>query len=167
MRYEQFYKTKHKNHTLYWDHALGTAALKARFDTGEKELTVSLYQAIVLLLFNEVDELTYTDILEQTRMVVARANRPGGLSAGDGDWVPDEQELKRTLQSLACGKKRVLKKHPAGRDVGTKDVFRFNAEFTDPRYQVHINSIQVKETVSPLSITCCRALIGNVNDGIG
>ena len=27
------------------------------------------------------------------------------------------------------------------------DTFVFNADFTDPRIQVHINSIQVKETV--------------------
>jgi cullin-4 len=55
--------------------------------------------------------------------------------------------LKRTLQSLACGKKRVLKKSPVGREVEEDDVFRFNADFTDPRPKVHINSIQVKETV--------------------
>jgi cullin-4 len=57
-------------------------------------------------------------------------------------------ELQRTLQSLACGKKKVLKKIPAGRDVNNTDVFRFNAEFTDPRPKFHINSIQVKETVN-------------------
>jgi cullin-4 len=49
---------------------------------------------------------------------------------------------------LACGKKRVLKKIPSGRDVNNTDLFRFNADFTDPRPKVHINSIQVKETVS-------------------
>lgn len=55
--------------------------------------------------------------------------------------------MQRTLQSLACGKKRVLRKEPVGKDVNKTDVFHFNAEFTDERYQVHINSIQAKETV--------------------
>lgn len=60
----------------------------------------------------------------------------------------EDAELRRTLQSLACGKKKVLKKRPVGRDVNDSDVFVFNAEFTDERARVHINQIQVKETVS-------------------
>jgi cullin-4 len=41
----------------------------------------------------------------------------------------------------------VLKKRPAGKDVNDGDVFVFNDAFEDPRAKVHINSIQVKETV--------------------
>lgn len=52
-----------------------------------------------------------------------------------------------TLQSLALGNKRVLKKRAAGKDVLETDVFYFNADFTDARQKIHINSIQVKETV--------------------
>jgi cullin-4 len=59
----------------------------------------------------------------------------------------DDGELRRTLQSLACGKKKVLKKNPPGRDVGDGDVFRYNPDFEDPRAKVHINSIQAKVTV--------------------
>ena len=59
----------------------------------------------------------------------------------------DEAELKRTLQSLACGKKKVLKKIPVGKDVDDTDVFRFNADFHDPHHVVHINSIQAKVSV--------------------
>ncbi|KAI0358895.1 Cullin-4B [Trametes cingulata] len=124
--YTEFYKKNHQGRKLDWDHALGTATLKARFDAGEKELSVSLYQAAILLLFNEEATVSYADIKAQT-----------GLEDG---------ELQRTLQSLACGKKRVLRKQPPGKDVNATDVFHFNAEFTDPRYQVHINSIQAKET---------------------
>ncbi len=61
--------------------------------------------------------------------------------------LTEDAELRRTLQSLACGKKRVLKKLPAGKDVNDEDVFHFNLDFTDPQFRVHINSIQVKETV--------------------
>lgn len=61
--------------------------------------------------------------------------------------VIEDGELRRTLQSLACGKKRVLKKQPSGKDVNDGDLFLFNADFTDAAFRVHINSIQVKETV--------------------
>jgi cullin-4 len=64
----EFYKTKHQGRKLEWDHALGTATLKARFNAGQKELSVSLYQAVVLILFNETVELPFTDILAQTNM---------------------------------------------------------------------------------------------------
>lgn len=57
-------------------------------------------------------------------------------------------DLKRTLQSLACGKQKVLKKKPVGPDVNESDAFYFNDDYTNPRYQVRIDSIQVKETVS-------------------
>ncbi|KAH7907189.1 Cullin-4B [Hygrophoropsis aurantiaca] len=124
--YTKFYTNKHAGRKLDWDHSLGTATLKARFPAGSKDLTVSLYQAIVLLLFNEDVELGYKQIAEATMM--------------------EESELKRTLQSLACGNKKVLKKRPVGKDVHDDDAFYFNAEFTDPRAKVHINSIQVKET---------------------
>ncbi|KAG2342628.1 Cullin-domain-containing protein [Suillus weaverae] len=124
--YTTFYKIKHQGHKLDWDHSLGTATVKARFAAGPKDLTVSLYQAVVLLLFNDETEIGYRQILEETRM--------------------DEGELRRTLQSLACANKKVLKKRPVGKDVNDKDIFYFNAGFTDPRAKVHINSIQAKET---------------------
>ncbi|KAH9920321.1 Cullin-4B [Fomitopsis serialis] len=125
-KYTAFYKNKHSGRKLDWDHTLGTATLKARFNSGDKELSVSLYQGIVLLLFNESAELSFKEIKDQTRM--------------------DDAELRRTLQSLALGKKRVLRKVPVGKEVGDGDDFHYNADFSDPRYQVHINSIQVKET---------------------
>jgi cullin-4 len=66
--YVAFYKARHKGHKLEWHHVLGTATLKARFNAGQKELSVSLYQAVILLLFNEATELSYTDILDHTQM---------------------------------------------------------------------------------------------------
>ncbi len=64
--YRDFYRIKHQGHKLDWDHALGTATLKARFKNAEKELSVSLHQAVVLLLFNENDELSVAEIQAQT-----------------------------------------------------------------------------------------------------
>lgn len=66
--YGNYYKQKHSGHTLDWDHALGTVTLLGRFQPGNKELSVSLYQAVVLLLFNDTPELPYAEILTQTRM---------------------------------------------------------------------------------------------------
>lgn len=65
----------------------------------------------------------------------------------------EDEVLRPTLQSLACGKKKVLKKRPAGKDVNDDDVFVFNNAFEDPRAKVHINTIQVKETVSAATLS--------------
>lgn len=54
----------------------------------------------------------------------------------------------------------MLKKLPPGRDVDDDDVFEFNDAFTDPRAKVHINSIQVKETVRTSSPQAPFVLLG-------
>jgi cullin-4 len=50
------------------------------------------------------------------------------------------------LQSLACAKIRPLTKHPKGRDINPTDTFTLNASFTDPKYRIKINTVQLKET---------------------
>lgn len=89
---------------------------------------MSLFQVLVLLLFNEDNELTLEDIKQRTAI--------------------EETELSRTLQSLACGKARVLSKLPKGRDVVKGDKFVFNNEFRNKLFRIKINQIQMKETVS-------------------
>lgn len=128
-RFEIFYKGKHTGRVLKWKHSLAHCSIKAKFPKGPKELLVSAYQAVVLLLFNSVPPegfLAYEQISKGT-----------GLKGTD---------LDRTLQSLACGKARVLNKHPKGRDVNNTDTFTFNTSFMDRKYRVKINQIQHKET---------------------
>jgi cullin-4 len=73
-----------------------------------KEFQVSLYQALVLLLFNQHLDLSYKDIQEHTKI----------RSYFYFLFTPilfifiDDAELQRTLQSLACGKIRLLNKKP-------------------------------------------------------
>jgi cullin-4 len=67
-RFTLYYKAKHSGRALSWDHGLGTATLKARFSPGVKELSVSLYQAAVLLLFNQSSQISLQEIKDQTEM---------------------------------------------------------------------------------------------------
>ena len=146
-KYGEHYKFKHSGRILDWIHSLGTAILKAQFKAGTKELSVSLYQAVVLLLFNEATEIPFVDIKEQTNIgKISFILLYFCLTHLPVSWLDDE-ELRRVLQSLACAKKKVLKKLPAGRDVHDADIFKFNADFDDPRPKVHINSIQAKVSV--------------------
>jgi cullin 4 len=67
--FADFYKKKHGNRVLNWDNSLGNASVIGNFKGGKKELLVSLYQAIVLLQFNEISGgIGYTEIEAATRM---------------------------------------------------------------------------------------------------
>jgi cullin 4 len=58
-----------------------------------------------------------------------------------------DNELRRTLQSLACGQKRVLLKSSKGKEINDSDIFTFNADFTDNRRHVVIPNIAHDDTV--------------------
>ena len=55
-----------------------------------------------------------------------------------------DTDLVRTLQSLACGKFRVLTKNPKGRDVNPSDTFAFNDTFTCPLAKIKIMQVASK-----------------------
>ncbi|XP_072401767.1 cullin-4B [Diabrotica undecimpunctata] len=124
--FKDFYLSKHSGRKLQFQPTLGHCVLKAIFKGGKKELVVSLFQTVIILLFNDYDELSLEDIKAATNI--------------------EDGELRRTLQSLACGKARVLNKIPKGRDVEDNDKFRFNNDFTNKLYRIKINQIQMKET---------------------
>lgn len=67
-RFTRYYKSKHSGRVLEWDHALGTAVLKTRFKAGVKDLSLNLHQALVLLQFNDEDEIPFQDLKERLRM---------------------------------------------------------------------------------------------------
>lgn len=78
---------KYQGRRLVWQHAADTLVIKARFPAGTKELSLSFYQGIVLMCFNATDTLPFLEIKARTNI--------------------EEEELKRTLQSLACAKVRL------------------------------------------------------------
>lgn len=60
--FNTYYLVKHTGRKLQWQPTLGHCVLKARFDAGPKDLQVSLFQALVLLLFNGKDTLSFEEI---------------------------------------------------------------------------------------------------------
>jgi len=124
--FNKFYQGKYSGRKLQWQASLGHCVLRANFKSGQKELQVSLFQALCLLQFNNTDELSLEDMKEATNI--------------------EDGEMRRTLQSLACGKARVLTKLPKGKDINDGDKFVYNKEFTNALFKIKINQIQLKET---------------------
>uniref|UniRef100_A0A2K5Q096 Cullin-4B n=1 Tax=Cebus imitator TaxID=2715852 RepID=A0A2K5Q096_CEBIM len=134
--FKTFYLGKHSGRKLQWQSTLGHCVLKAEFKEGKKELQVSLFQTLVLLMFNEGEEFSLEEIKQAT-----------GIEDG---------ELRRTLQSLACGKARVLAKNPKGKDIEDGDKFICNDDFRHKLFRIKINQIQMKETVEEQASTTER-----------
>ncbi|KAA0709411.1 Cullin-4B [Triplophysa tibetana] len=134
--FKTFYLGKHSGRKLQWQSTLGHCVLKAEFKEGKKELQVSLFQTLVLLMYNEGEEFSLEDIKLAT-----------GIEDG---------ELRRTLQSLACGKARVLMKTPKSKDVDDGDKFLCNDDFKHKLFRIKINQIQMKETVEEQASTTER-----------
>ncbi|KAM3728636.1 Cullin-4A [Dirofilaria immitis] len=123
--FQNFYFSKHSGRKLQWQHSLSQLLLRAQFNV-VKELQVTMFQALVLLLFNDKLEWTYEEIQLATKI--------------------EKSELERTMQSLACGKLRVLKKMPRGKDIESNDLFAFNPECNEKLYRIRISQVQMKET---------------------
>uniref|UniRef100_A0A8C9U3K5 Cullin 4B n=1 Tax=Scleropages formosus TaxID=113540 RepID=A0A8C9U3K5_SCLFO len=131
--FKTFYLGKHSGRKLQWQSTLGHCVLKAEFKEGKKELQVSLFQTLVLLMFNEGEEFSLEEIKQATGI--------------------EDSELRRTLQSLACGKARVLSKIPKSKDVEDGDKFTCNDDFKHKLFRIKINQIQMKETSSKIGNT--------------
>ena len=153
--YDAHYKQKHTGRRLTWKHGLAHCVVRAQFPKGQKELGVSSFQAIVLLLFNELannETLTYPQIQDATGLCTPPSSpSPRPLQptppANPHPFSSADVELTRTVQSLACARHRVLRKTPHSRDINPAgDVFAYNPSFTSPLTRIKINQIQLRET---------------------
>ncbi|KAG0150085.1 hypothetical protein CROQUDRAFT_652767 [Cronartium quercuum f. sp. fusiforme G11] len=127
-QYERFYSTRHSGRRLGWHPELGHLELKIKFRKSVHELHVSTMAGVVVLLFDGMEEgrkFTYPEIRAAT-----------GLTDGD---------LKRTLQSLACAKYKILLKEPRSKEINEDvDTFKFNYAFTNPMTRIKIQTITNK-----------------------
>ncbi|CAJ0748125.1 2552_t:CDS:10 [Entrophospora sp. SA101] len=138
--FKDFYLSKHSGRNLKWQNSLGHCIISANFPISNKELVVSLYQAVILLIYNNYEDVSQRVTYEEIKAIT-------GL------------DLTLTLQSLACGKIRVLAKFPKGRDVNKTDEFVINEKFDVQYYRVKINSIQLKETLEEAKDTTERVFL--------
>ncbi|KIR27807.1 Cullin 3, partial [Cryptococcus deuterogattii LA55] len=147
--YQTFYDSRHSGRRLTWQGLLGSADLKVRTRKGQWEVNLSTLGMVVLLAFSDLppgDTLAYNDLKTQTSL-------------------PDA-ELARTLQSLACGKHRLLVKHPKGRDIGKEDTFEFNDSFSSPLARIKILQIAPSSasTSTSTSASASSMLAGGVEN---
>lgn len=57
--FEQFYLSIHSGRRLTWQPSLGNADVRVRFKSRSHDLNVSTFALVILLLFENVDEMSY------------------------------------------------------------------------------------------------------------
>ncbi|KAK7033117.1 CULLIN-2 domain-containing protein [Favolaschia claudopus] len=125
--FENFYLSQHSGRRLTWQPSLGNADVRVTFKARNHDLNVSTLALVILLLFEDQgpDEFfTYEEIKQATSIA--------------------DNELQRHLQSLACAKFKILKKHPPGRDVNPTDSFSFNTDFSSTLQKIKISTVSSK-----------------------
>eukprot|EP00879_Flechtneria_rotunda_P016628 GHRR01017398.1.p1 GENE.GHRR01017398.1~~GHRR01017398.1.p1 ORF type:complete len:181 (+),score=56.99 GHRR01017398.1:864-1406(+) len=79
---------------------------------------LSCVQAATLLLFNEGEELSYSEVQERLNL--------------------QEEDVTRLLHSLSCAKYQILVKDPQNKVIGKNDKFRLNVKFTDRMKRIKV-----------------------------
>ncbi|XP_041016781.1 cullin-1 [Juglans microcarpa x Juglans regia] len=116
--FKEFYETKTKHRKLTWIYSLGSCNVIGKFDSKTIELIVSTYQAAALLLFNNADRLSYSEIMTQLNLT--------------------HDDLIRLLHSLSCAKYKILNKEPNTKTILPTDNFEFNSKFTDRMRRIKV-----------------------------
>ncbi|RUS34385.1 Cullin [Jimgerdemannia flammicorona] len=165
--FEKFYFGRHNGRRLTWQPNMGSADVKAQFKSNKKhEINVSTYAMVLLLLFNDLPEgksysfkVCSTSVLGLTHYSHGFMRKSWGIkmvaltiNLSISRHIQElhehtkinDADLKRTLQSLACAKYKVLTKEPKGKDVNTNDQFYYNADFTCPLARIKIQTVASK-----------------------
>jgi len=126
--FNKFYLQKFAGVVISWQYDTSTCEVTWHAADTKYQCIVSVIQAIILLLFNNKEELTFDEIKEIINI--------------------DPEDLKTNLMSFLIAKERIVKKEPEGNTkISETDKFSINTEFTSKRKQFKINPLQKKETV--------------------
>jgi len=137
--FNKFYLQKFAGVVISWQYDTSTCEVTWHAADTKYQCIVSVIQAIILLLFNNKEELTFDEIKEIINI--------------------DPEDLKTNLMSFLIAKERIIKKEPeTSTKISETDKFSINTEFTSKRKQFKINPLQKKETKEEIDQTTNRVL---------
>eukprot|EP00794_Sanderia_malayensis_P003681 gene3681-4198_t len=129
--FETFYNGRYNGRKLILLTQLSHGEMKMTFQKKTYIVTVTTYQMTILLLFNNGDNLSFADIMNQCQL--------------------EDKELSRTLQSLVDVK--LLISTPKEASKVSECIFKVNTEFSNKRTKLKITSAVQKETVQEVEQT--------------
>ena len=122
--FTDFYMNNHSGRILTWKMNFGSADVIGRFPDKNYEFTVSGYQMVVLLLFNDTDKLSVSQIKSL---------------AG----ITPEYELKRHILSLI--KVKILLKNTKEFDLTDSDLLKVNDKFKNRLHKIKVPLLNQKD----------------------
>ncbi|GLJ06160.1 hypothetical protein SUGI_0032620 [Cryptomeria japonica] len=127
--FKEFYNREKMNRRLTWKYSRGTCIIIGRFDQGEIQIVGTPYHASALLLFNETERLSFSQVKSQLNLEV--------------------EDTISLLTSLACSKYKILSKLPDTQSVIETDYFEFNTKFLCNKRKIRLPAptANVKENV--------------------
>ena len=119
IKFEQFYKQKFQNRNITWLFKNGSIELKTVFATDKPYiLAVNCYQAVVLMLFNRKEEMTFSEIKDATNI--------------------SESDLKEALKYMCNPKMRIVEKGNAKvPDFTPQEICKIFTAFKNPNVRVN------------------------------
>jgi cullin 3 len=141
----EYYNDVHSGRKITWQKNLGDGILVANYPTGMRhELLVTTYQMIILLLFNDMETMSFEEIQQRTQI--------------------NERELRRQLLTLCTSKYRIIIRTEFNNGVSSGDIssnntlpsqdrFTWNAEFHNSNVRIRIGTAPVKETIEEVKQT--------------
>eukprot|EP00656_Telonema_subtile_P038819 TRINITY_DN4398_c0_g5_i2.p1 TRINITY_DN4398_c0_g5~~TRINITY_DN4398_c0_g5_i2.p1 ORF type:complete len:263 (+),score=66.62 TRINITY_DN4398_c0_g5_i2:105-893(+) len=117
-QFTNFYLKKYNNRRLDFQTHMGHVDLRLHVGKKRYNLNVPCHMMVILLLFNDTDEMTYQEITVATKLPKA--------------------ELEQNLKMLSLAKLKILSKTPKDKAINPTDVFGFNSSFSAPHTKLKI-----------------------------
>eukprot|EP00730_Choanoeca_flexa_P018355 TRINITY_DN8916_c0_g1_i6.p1 TRINITY_DN8916_c0_g1~~TRINITY_DN8916_c0_g1_i6.p1 ORF type:complete len:777 (+),score=176.47 TRINITY_DN8916_c0_g1_i6:83-2413(+) len=167
-RFENFYHKQHTGRKLIWQPAKGTGEIVALYTKKQHIFVMSTSCLVVLLQFNNsaAAELSVTVRVHlncilhcsdtQLSCVVTKPFIERRVSCFLFLFIPSSRQeletlttlesstLKRTLQSLACGKHKILTKSSTSKSIATDDTFKLNESYHNKMIRVKVQQVAAK-----------------------
>lgn len=124
--FNKFYSNQLNKRYLIWNTNMSYCELNCSFPNGNKSLTVSFHQALILLLFNDYNQASIDEIAQRTQ-------------------IPVEVVKAEVAQMLK--KCRVIQKNSEEKGFSESTVLVYNSNFRHKLYKITINTFQLKESL--------------------
>ncbi|CDW79762.1 cullin 4 [Stylonychia lemnae] len=147
--FETYYKSRQQGKCLTWCIQMGTCDVKSRFSNQDTIMEVSCSQSLILLCFNDKDQINFQELKDKTGLSEVEFQRqflsltlPEHPILVQTDLNENKEEVKADEKKPAAAQKcRVIKKN-----FLPTDQFKVNLRFRPKLKRIAINALQKKES---------------------
>ena len=137
--FDKYYKDKNSSHKLIWIHQVDDIYIERIFNKSKHTINCNVYQAIILLLFNDSKTINYNRIFENTKI--------------------DKNIFNKILHSLTCSKYKLLNKSEDTNTISNTELFSVNEKFKEKSIRFKLQCPSLETTPKKEKIEIDRNVI--------